>query len=1783
MLVPGYILHDELATGPGWRLFRALRTKNETRALIKITSNDREDQDASALLLGEHAILSQLMGEYPLAVSDVLRINDQVALIHEDFPGAPLSQTFEGGPLDIEELLQFATGLCGIMSSIHSKGLVHGFLFPGSILIERRSMRLKVTNFFLAQPPGLPTVLPPALGNHPSIVGYIAPEQSGRIERDVDERTDLYTVGVLLYQGLTGWAPFRSSDPMEVIYAHLARGAVPPHQVDARIPETLSHIIMTLLAKDPSDRYQSADLLRADIQRCREDIAAHGNISIFPLKSGSDGGHFELSQRLVGREYEMQRLEKALQLSTKGRMTALLIDGYAGVGKSALVQGLLPHIVRRDASFLRGKADQLQRDNPYAALSSAIRDFITQLLMENRQRLEYWQRRFDTYLKAVAGVVVRLVPEMAFFLSSDTTVESIPQSEAANRFREGMRRLFDALSSEEHPLVFFLDDLQWVDSETLHLLTAILEDDHPRHLLFIGAVRGHEIEEGQAAAAFLDSLERIDGYDGTLLLEALNLDQVSDLVSSALHCAPAQSLELTDIMFRKTRGNPFFLRQFLSVIHENGLIRFDEVSNRWLWKAGEIERLPYTENVVLLLSQRIQTWPEATQTSLATASFLGNSFAISSIAVAAGESEPLLEEQLRPALEARLLLPMEKGQKPGFQLPGKNGSDATFRFLHDRVQQAAYALVPENRRAAMHLGIGRRLLDFIDDVDREKYAFLLADQLNAGRSLISTDDEKRELARLNILAGTKAGASVAFASAASYFRVALDLLRDKWEEEFDLLWTATREIGRMEYALGNHESATAHFETMSLRARTPLETAEALAERVHLMIHFGRYNEALAYGGQGLKVLGYPVPDRVRRFHVVVELLRVRLATRGKTPASIASQAEMTDRKTRLAVDLMTRLLTAAYFASAETIGFFNLRMMRLVATSGMIDSAAYIFSQYGLVIGAGLGRHREALDFATTGVRMIEGTPFSYWKTRVYLATAAVVNHWTRDARENLPYLERATQSALECGDLLYGMYPGQFKVLTRHFLGDPVGNVLEDIESSLAYSRRNQLPTLSMLTFRELYRDLRGETSAAGEWDSDGFDAETVRSELEDSGDSASTAQFYILRMLSFLLADRSEEANAMREQAKRHFAGTMGQLSNVEYHTLSGLIAIAHLRTASGSRADLRIVKQSLKKLRRFEKNCAVNFASRRALLEAELCSVRGETLDALRCFESALDLAATKNDARTEALAARGAARTCLSSGLTESAAAYARRAVDAFGAMGAERYAAACFEEFALQDSRITRAVTTSPLSGSYADPAHSETSFDLGSLLKSAAVITSEIHLPDLVEKLLRIVVENAGAQHGVLFLEHDGELGAIARWDPDLQNIVHLDSLAIDETPDIPKRIVRLVARTQKQVLLDSAIASEQFGLDDDVLRRDIHSVLCLPVLYKSSLIGIVHLENNLNSGVFHTGRVEFLQLLSSQIASALENARLYARLEEARSALEQYSRDLESKVRERTHDLERRGEELQRALNDLQRTQTQLIQAEKMASLGELTAGIAHEIQNPLNFIRNFSELSIELVADLKTAAEATPGNSDTDSQIEDLTSLLDVSNKIRDYGLRIERIVRGMLDHSRSSNLVASKARINTLVAEALSLSYNGMRAKNEHFQVAIETSYDDRIPELDLIVLDVTRVFINIMNNSFFFLRQKAELGAADFQPLLSITTRLHDSDVEIRIRDNGPGIGPEAVNKVFHPFFTTKPAGEGTGLGLSISYTVIVEGHNGGMSVESIPGEWTEFTVRLPLR
>ncbi|MCZ7556556.1 MAG: AAA family ATPase [Bacteroidia bacterium] len=1780
MQVPGYSLKEEYSAGPGWRMFRGIRVTDNAAVLVKIASDDTDDQGASPLLLGEHAVLSQSHSAAFLSIQEIIHLNDFVALVHEDFRGSPLSLTLDGGPLPVEEVIELGIALAQAAMDLHSLGLLHGLLQPSGILIERRPMRIKVTNLFLSQPHGLPTVLPPRFRSSTAIVPYISPEQTGRIERVVDGRSDLYSIGVILYQSLTGWTPFRSNDPMEVIYAHLAKNAVPPHEVDSSIPEALSRIIMALLMKDPMDRYQSAMILQDDLLRWRTVHSDTQRSHSFEPRTGVTSGYFELPQRLVGRDTELAQLTDAWERCTRGIRTSLILDGYAGVGKSALVQGILPLIVRHNASFLRGKADQLQRDTPYAALSNAIRDFITQLLMENREQLDYWQQRFRQYLDSVAAVIARFIPEMEFFLGSQLTLEAVPQAEAVNRFREGMGRFFEALSSESHPLVFFLDDLQWVDGDTLQVLRAILDEQRARHVLFIGAVRGHELTDAMPATDFLRTLSDTEGFAGTITLDALSLDRVNEYVSMALHIPPAQSLEFSEVLYLKTRGNPFFLRQFLSLVHEKALLRFDEATESWRWSLEETAQLPHTENVVLLLTQRMQTWSQAARDSLAMASVLGSSFALSSVAVASGREVAQLEDEIRPAIEARLLLPMEKGQKPMFQLPGRNGDDPKYRFLHDRVQQAAFALIPEDRRASTQLTIGRRLLDQLPTDRHEEYAFVLADQFNAGRALIETHAERIALARLNILAGIKAGSSVAFGSAVTYFRIALELLGNTWESDRALLWTATREIGRMEYALGNLDAASRYFETMSAHARTPIEEAEALAERVHLMIHFGKFREALELGRRGLVVLGHHIPERVTRLHVLAELIRLRIATRGRTPEDIAALPEMTDDNAKRATELMTRLLTAAYFASAETIGFFNLRMMRLVARFGTVESAAYIFSQYGLVLGAGLGRHSEAYHFAHTGIRMMEGTPTSYWKTRVYLATAAVVNHWTHDVRESIPLLDLAMEAAKSCGDTLYELYPGQFKVHTLHFLGTPIAEVLKVIDTLFIHARKHQLSTISLEVYRQFYRDLQGESSEPGDWHGAGFDEDKIRSEIEGSGDSATAAHYYILRMEAFLAADRLADADAMLWLAKRHVAGTMGQLSHIEYHTSRALVAAEKLKEGLGGRSDMQTLRRSLRALSRFEKHCPENFASRRLLLAAELAAISGDALKALRLYDQSLEKAKTRNDFRIEALTARSATRTCVNAGLHEVGKSYARTAVEAFSAWGAYRYADACFQQYLRTERRSVPPAFSGGISSQHSVTPEAASSFDLGSLLKATSVITEEIHLARLVEKLLHITVENAGAERGTLLLEQDGDMRTHAHWDATSQRAMLLEHLRPEETPEIVSRIVRYVERTKKQILLDTALTSEQFGGDADIQRRGVQSVLCIPVLYKSALIGILYLENNLNPGVFSPARVEFLQLLFSQIASALENARLYAGLDEARRSLEEYSIGLEKMVAERTQDLERRSEELQQALDHLQRTQAQLIQAEKLASLGELTAGVAHEIQNPLNFIRNFSELCVELTTEMRSAA--TEGIGTSLSLQDDLATLHDVSKKIHDHGLRIERIVRGMLEHSRSGSLTRTTEDVHTLIGEALSLCYHGLRAKDDTFTVAIETRYDDSLPAMEVIAADLSRVFINIIDNSFYYLKEKARSAGSSYFPSLSISSARTPHDAEFRFRDNGPGIPPEALQKVFQPFYTTKPSGVGTGLGLSLSYTSIVEGHRGTLSVKSAYGEWTEVIVRLPL-
>jgi|GEM_PF-1547635 len=1781
MNVPGYTVQEELLSGPGWRLLRAIRTSDASRMLLKISVDDRTNQDAASLLLGEYALTRQHDSGYILAVKDILRFKDQVVLVYENFTGIPLSRFLESGPLPVHELLQLASGLCEALKAIHHKGFVHGFLHPVSLLVERRLMRLKITNFFLTQPTGLPGTLPSAIGTIPGIVSYIAPEQSGRIERTVDHRSDLYTFGTVMYHALTGWPPFRGNDAIEIIYAHLARVPLPPHQIDPQVPEALSRIVMTLLAKEPSDRYQSATLLRDDIQRCQDELAAHGHIGELVLRTGTDNGRFELPLQLVGRDAEMRRLITAYDKCCEGSMSVLLIDGYAGIGKSALVQSLLPIFLRKNGSFIRGKADQMQRDIPYAALSSAIRDFVNQLLMESRSRLEYWQTRFHDYLHPVAGIVTGLVPEMEFFLDARHEVENVPQSEARNRFKEVMRRVFDALASKDHPLVFFLDDLQWVDNETLQLLASILEENTKRHLLFIGALRKHELENTHAAVDFLNLIERMQGYEGTIILSALTLDQVNTLVSAAMHCSPSQSIGLSQILYEKTRGNPFFLKQFLSIVHENGLLVYDADSCHWRWDAERIEHVPSTENVVLLLTQRIQTWPEQSREILSVASCLGNSFALSTIAAVADKNAERIREELTPALEARLLLEVDRGQEAILRLPERNGKETVFQFLHDRVQQAAYTRITPEQLPAVHLNIARRLVMSLEETERERYAFMLADQFNAGRALIEDVSERRMLARLNFAAGMKASSSVAFTSAVTYFRVALELLDQQWDEEFELLWEITKHIGRAEYALGNHSSALASFSTLLEHARTAIESAEALAEKVHLMIHVGRYDEALRIGRRGLSLLGYPVPSRIHRANVLLELLRLRFATLGTTPEAMSRRPAMTDVKARMALDLMTRLLTAAYFASSETIGFFILRMMRIVVKHGMIDSAAHVFSQYGLVLGAGLGRHEEALRYAITSVQMIEGTPYPYWKTRVYLTIAAVVNHWTKDARESLDYLRIAREAARECGDPLYGLYSRQFTVITRFFLGDPVGDMLEVVEPTILYAKENDFAFHSMVCYRQTLLDCKGDTINAGEWASSDVDEQEIRTAIEQSGDIASIVNLYILRMLSCFLADRLDEAASMRALALRNIEGSMGQLLFVQYHYYAALIASERMFSGNDLRAERRVLRKSYRKLGSFARRCAINFSAQADHLEAEACAVGNDRQRSLRLYDQALAASSSRKDALTEAIIARCAARRCRAWGLTSATHAYATRAVHAFNVWGAMRYADACFVEFLEEHETAGDQDTSSYIAPKLRSNALPHTAFDLGSLLKAAAAISAVIHLPDLIDRLLRIMVENAGAEQGVLFLELDGDLRTVARRRSDLPETIHYDELPVDETPDIPRRIIRYVQRTHTQVLLDSAITEEQFSIDADVARRNVLSVLCMPIMYKSSLIGVAYLENNLAQGVFHSGRINFLELLSSQIATALENAKLYTRLEEARTALERYSHDLEKKVQERTHDLEQRGNELQQTLNELQRTQAQLIQSEKMASLGELTAGIAHEIQNPLNFIQNFSELCIELTSELLTACNS--GNIvEKSTWRNDLGSLRDVSGKIHEHGQRIERIVRGMLAHSRTGSQTRAPAQINTLLSEALTLSYRGFRARNESCSVAIETSYDEHIPQINCIAADITRVFLNIMGNALYFMKLKTLASDSSYLPILSVVSECTDTHVVIRIRDNGPGIAEETLTRVFQPFFTTKPTGDGTGLGLSIGYTIIVEGHGGVLSVASKHGDWSEFTIRLPL-
>ena len=1459
-------------------LGRGLRNADGHTVLLRIVPEQYRPEHIEFLRNDFHlaATVDSAAVVRPLGIDSCL---GRPALILDDFDSAPLTGHLHA-PMTAERFLSLAERIAAALAAVHRANIVHKALEPAVILVAD-SDEVRITGFGLAET--MPC-------HHQRVPGatleglrpYQSPEQSGRMNRLPDQRSDLYALGVMYYQMLTGRLPFDAADALEWTYCHIARVAAAPAEIVPDVPPALSALVMKLLSKEPEHRYQTADGLLFDLSACKRLWQENGALDAFVLARRDVPHRFQLPQKLYGRETEIACLRDAFErMATSGQPELVLVSGYSGIGKSSLVNELCKPIIRERAFFASGKFDQYKRDIPYATIVQAFAELVLELLAENEERIALWRRRLLDALGVNAQLIIEVIPQVELIVGVQPPVPVLPPTEARNRFGMVFRRFIGVFARDAHPLVLFLDDLQWADSASLALLQTLLADSGMRYFMPVFAYRDNEVNATHPFRLSLDAMRASGAPPIDVVLGPLDDDALEALVADALHRRREEVAPLAQLIRQKTDGNPFFALQFLAALNEQGLIEFDAALAGWRWDIERIKAHGFTDNIAEFMIGKLKRLSPETQQALQRFACLGTSAGTATLALALEQTEQQTHALLAEAARGGLV----------FRFGDR------YKFLHDRVQEAAYALIEPEQRAPLHARIGRLCVARMTPAELDEQLFDVVNQLNQGLVLIDDAEERAMLRRLNHQAGLKAKSAIAFAAARQYFERAVALLpADAWGADYQTAFDAHIELAECEYLTGNASFAEQLFDLILQNAVSRLDRARVYSQRIGLCQTSARFEEGVEAGLEALALFGieFPVTQAQTSASAASEREHIASMLGGRGAAELFGLPAATDPAAIASIGLLVDLLPCAYIARNRLYPLLILKALKLSLEHGNTEKSCVAYSGYAVVLASIYGEIATGYAFSELALRLNDKFNGVRMKGPLLFLHANYLNFWHRPFAENVPVMEAGFRACLEVGDLVWAGYLSfrtPWQMIER---GDALDGVLEALQKYAAFAQQSHSDAAwrTIRLEQQFVACMMGDTQEGAGFGDSGFDEAECLQAFEKAHFRSGIAFHHVMKQISTFVYRRYGDAidASCHAQSMLDVMTSMPiEATSCFFHALT-LTALYTQVTGERRLEYAQTLKAHLRKLEVWARNCPENYSNRHALVAAEMARIEGRDLDAMHFYEQAIRQAGEHGFVLNEALANELAAYFYRTRGSGRSADAYLRQAHASYarwGAAGKVRQLEQLYPQLQAGEHAL-------------ADDAMPDGTLQLDALavIKASQALSGEIDFDRLLAKLLQVVIEQAGAQKGYVILQHAGTLAIEAEAVHDGNGVVEarrLHSLRVNDSPLLPVSIVNYVWRTRQKVLLENAADDKRFGVDPYVVRHRPRSVLCQPIFKQAELVGLLYLENNLIAGAFSADALGVLELLSSQAAISIENARLYADLEEENAERRRVERELQ------------------------------------------------------------------------------------------------------------------------------------------------------------------------------------------------------------------------------------------------------------------------------------------------
>ncbi|WP_373534946.1 AAA family ATPase [Microcoleus sp.] len=1785
--ISGYHLVEQLYCGSRTLVYRAIRETDRLPVVIKLLNRDYPSFSELLQFRNQYTIAKNLCLPGVVEPYNLESYRHSYALVMEDFGGISLRDYAQKRKLTLAEILEIAIQITDILDGLYRNRVIHKDIKPANILIYPETKQVKLIDFSIA------SLLPKETQEiqNPNVLegtlAYISPEQTGRMNRGIDYRTDFYSLGATFYELLTGKLPFECNDPMELVHCHIAKK--PPSINSQEIPQVVSDIVMKLMAKNAEQRYKSALGLKNDLERCLQQWQATGNIETFDLGTRDVCDRFLIPENIYGREREIQQLLAAFERVAQGNSEMMLVAGFSGIGKTVVVNEVHKPIVRKHGYFSKGKFDQFNRNIPFSAFVQAFRDLMTQLLSESDLQLQAWKTKILAAIGDNGQVIIEVIPELERIIGQQPPAPELSGIAAQNLFNLLFHKFISVFTTKEHPLVMFLDDLQWADSASLKLMQLLVNESQLGYLLLLGAYRDNEVSPGHPLMLTLDEVRKAGTTLNTITLAPLDQISLNQLVADTLVCSPNLAQPLTELVSQKTQGNPFFATQFLKALHQDELMIFDIKEGHWQCDMSKVREAALTDNVVKFMAQQLQKLPRETQEVLKLGACIGNQFDLATLAIVLESSETETATALWKALQEGLILPQSEVYK--FYVGAEQrisqaiSQTVAYRFLHDRVQQAAYSLIPDSQKKATHLKIGQLLQQNSSEIEQEEKLFDIVGHLNRGIELITQPSEREALAQLNLEAGRKARNSTAYAAARVYLQTGIGLLTANcWQSQYD--FTLNLYVASAETAYLN-----ADLDGMEEMAALVLEKAETILDKVKIYeISIGALTaqsqmlEAIAVARDALLQLGVELPSEPDETKIRSVLQSLASQQSDKRIEELVDLPVMTDANTQAAIQLLGSLFAPVFLGMPGLLPILSSMMVSLSIEFGNAPASTVGYAIHGMVLCAFLGEVEMGYGFGKLAMNLLDRFNIRALRATIPAFFGSFIQHRQEAIGATIPTLKGSYTVAMETGDFLQSGY-SILNYLESKFLS---GVELDTWETEIAsysavmtqakqYSARDYLEMM-----QQTVNNLRKVGILSDCLIGTNYDETVMLPKYHQNNELTAIAKTYVYKLLLAYSSGNHTAALEYSLQAKPYLMAISGLIQVPIFHFYAALTYLEIFPTKPEPEQSeiLALAETHQTTLKQWAQNAPMNHLHKWYLVEAQGQRVLGNKAEAIDLYDRAIQLAKENQFLQEEALANELAAKFYLDWGKEKVAASYMQEAYYCYARWGAlakiedleQRYpqlVQPILNQPKLSFNPLETLGTMSPSSYTSSSSTSISDALDFASIVQAAQALSSKIQLDELLDTLNQIILKTSGAETCALLLPHQDEwqIRAITHINLDNQPpTTLLQTQPLDGSAVIPLKLVYYVKHTLQTVVIEGGKTDIPGLMNDCTLQYQSQSMLCTPILDRGNLVAILYLEHRSTKGVFTGDRLLVLNFLCTQAAISLENARLYQQAQDYAQQVEQ--------------------------------SQLQLVQSEKMSALGNLVAGVAHEINNPVGFISGNIHEAIAAVKDITEYLQlyqekfSSPGDEieekaeemDIEYLLEDLPKML---NSMQVGCDRIQGISTSLRTFSRADQDYKIPFNIHDGIDSTILILKHRLKANEQRPAIKVVKEYGN-LPSVECFPGQLNQVFMNILANAIDALEESNR--ERSFEKIkaqancIRIRTEMKSKEwVTIRISDNGQGIADEVKANIFDHLFTTKSVGKGTGLGLAIARQIIVEKHSGSIQVNSLLGEGTEFIITLPLK